>query len=305
MATASEKNIVALGGGTGLPLVLRACVELGYHPSAIVTMADDGGSSGRLRRDLGINPPGDVRNCLAALASEEERDFASVLGYRFLAGEGLEGHALGNLIIAALTDLAGDFEHAVKFMERHLAVRGRVLPSTFEDMQLHGLDRSGKPISGQESLASSTVPIAEVYSTPTAPKPNPEAIVALECADVILIGPGSLYTSIIPNLLVDGITEAIAQSHARVIYFCNVANMRGETAGFDSYDHVKALCDHGLTDVIDVVIVPDGEMSVDHHKTAASLFELGVEPLFFDVTDREYPTRHGFCAMCDVLEQVL
>jgi uncharacterized cofD-like protein len=268
-------------------------------------MADDGGSSGRLRREIGINPPGDVRNCLAALASEKERDFASVLGYRFPAGEGLEGHALGNLIIAALTDLVGDFEHAVKFMERHLAVRGRVLPSTFEDMRLHGLDRSGKPISGQESLAMSAVAIDEVYSTPPSPKPNPEAISALQSADVVLIGPGSLYTSIIPNLLVDGVTEAIVQSHARVIYFCNVANMRGETAGFDSYDHVKALCDHGLTDVIDIVIVPDGEMCADRRKTVASLLDLGVEPLFFDVTDREYPTQHGFSAMCDVLERVL
>ncbi len=298
-------RIVALGGGTGLPLLLRIFVALGYEPSAIVTMADDGGSSGRLRKELGIVPPGDVRNCLAALASEDERYFAEMMSYRFTAGEGLEGHALGNLIIAALCDMAGSFEQAVKELERHLDVKGRVLPSTFENIELHGLDRAGNLIQGQESLATSSIAIDEVYLTPRCPQANPEALKVLEEADYIFVSPGSLYTSIIPNLLVDGIAQAIRASKATVIYVCNVANMRGETTGFSSIDHVHALAAHGLKGRLDKVVLASDGIDSDCQSVAAILKSEGIEPLIFELADDINPNRHSFEKLRSALGQVM
>lgn len=298
-------NIVALGGGTGLPLLLRSFVALGHEPTAIVTMADDGGSSGRLRKELGIVPPGDVRNCLAALAADEERSLADVLGYRFTAGEGLEGHAIGNLLLAALSDMAGNFEEAVKILERHLKVRGRVLPSTFENVELHGLDRAGNLIKGQESLATSCIAIDEVYLTPRNPKANPEAVRAIQEADFVFISPGSLYTSIIPNLLVAGVGDAIRQSAARVIYVCNVANMRGETNGFSSIDHVHALTSHGLNKRIDQVVLASDGIDGDCDAVVHILRGEGIEPLVFELADEENPNRHHARKLLDALRQVI
>lgn len=298
-------NIAALGGGTGLPLMLRCFKEMGEAPRAIVTMADDGGSSGRLRRELGIVPPGDVRNCLAALASTEEETLASILGYRFSAGEGLAGHALGNLILAALCDLVGTFEEAVKIMERHLNVQGRVLPSTFENVKLVGLDRAGNLIVGQESLATSSIAIDEVYLDPKRPQANPEVIEALTEADYIFISPGSLYTSIIPNLLVEGVTEAILRSSAQVTYVCNVANMRGETQGFSSIDHVHALAAHGLKGRIDNVILARDGLDTNCAATADILRAEGIEPRVFELVDAEHPMRHDFSKLLYALRSVM
>lgn len=305
MRDLSTLNVVAIGGGTGLPLVLRACKTLSIAPSAVVTMADDGGSSGRLRKEMGILPPGDVRNCLAALASSDEQRMASLLGYRFNSGEGLTGHALGNLILAALTDIAGTFEEAVDIMEDTLDVQGRVLPSTYQDVELHGLDRAGKPINGQECLAINSVAISEVYLTPEAPDPNPEVISALQEADVILISPGSLYTSIIPNLLVAGVVDAIQESDARVIYFCNVANMRGETTGMNAVDHVEALIKHGLEGRIDTVLIPDGALGHHEERDFEQIREKGIEVLFSDLIDPKNPMRHSLERLADVLNEVL
>jgi len=256
---------VAIGGGTGLPLMLQSLRMLGYRPSAIVTMADDGGSSGRLRRELGIIPPGDVRNCLAALAAPEHELLAQLLGYRFAEGEGITGHAVGNLMLAALADMDGSFEAAVKYLERLLGVQGRVLPSTFDDVVLSGYDREGTLITGQESLAKNPVAIADVdlqlahpevgSKKHQAPQANSEAIAALQEADLILICPGSLYTSIIPNFLVPEILRVVCASAAPVIYFCNVANMRGETSGYTPLDYVDALAEHGLRGCLDGVVV--------------------------------------------------
>lgn len=298
-------RIVALGGGTGLPLLLRSFVALQFRPSAIVTMADDGGSSGRLRKELGIVPPGDVRNCLAALASENERYFSDMMGYRFTAGEGLEGHALGNLIIAALSDMMGGFEQAVKELERHLNVNGRVLPSTFEKIELHGLDRAGNLIQGQESLAFSSIAIDEVYLTPKSPEANPEALNALAEADYIFISPGSLYTSIIPNLLVKDVAQTICSSKACVIYVCNVANMRGETTGFSSIDHVHALAAHGLEGRLDKVVLASDGIDGDCHSAADILRSEGIEPLIFELADKQNPYRHNFEKLTAALRQVM
>jgi uncharacterized cofD-like protein len=248
-------NLVAVGGGTGLPLVLKAALALGYEPDAVVTMADDGGSSGRLRRELGIVPPGDVRNCLVALADPKEQLLADLLNYRFTEGEGITGHALGNLIMAALIDMSGSFEEAVGQLEDLLEVRGCVLPSTYDTVALQGFDRAGEEIFGQASLALSPVAIADVKLSPADPQANPEAVAALESADAIIICPGSLYTSIIPNLLVPDILAAIQNSPAQLIYCCNVANMRGETTAFTPLDYLEALEAHGLAGRINTLLV--------------------------------------------------
>ncbi|MCL2438855.1 MAG: uridine diphosphate-N-acetylglucosamine-binding protein YvcK [Coriobacteriia bacterium] len=252
----SGHKMVALGGGTGLPLVLKAARTLGMQPSAIVSMADDGGSTGRLRRELGILPPGDVRNCLVALAAEDRTELAHIVDYRFIEGEGISGHSLGNLMLAAAADDLQSFEQAVKLFEDMLQTQGRVLPSSFDDLILHGFDRKGEEIYGQASLTCSPTAIAAVEISPARPAANEEAVEALLQADSIVIAPGSLFTSIIPNLLISDITGAIKESKARVVYCCNVANMKGETANFTATDYIATLGRYGLEGRIDTVLLP-------------------------------------------------
>lgn len=247
-------SAVAVGGGTGLPLVLRCMRRADFDTTAVVTVADDGGSSGQLRRELGMLPPGDIRNCLVALAAPDN-ELARVFQYRFALGEGLAGHALGNLIIAALADLEGGFAQGVEEAGRLLAVRGRVLPSTLEDVVLSGCDAVGQLIKGQAKVAVSDGPVERVSLEPAHPRGHAPALEALSSADVIVIGPGSLFTSIIPNFLVQGVAEAVAASKAHVIYVCNVANLRGETSGMDAADHVDALARHGLDGLLHTVLV--------------------------------------------------
>lgn len=310
----STRNAVAIGGGTGLPVVLRCLLRLGYETTAIVTMADDGGSSGALRRDLGILPPGDVRNCLVALAENPEGLMARTFQYRFSAGEGLAGHALGNLIIAALTDMTGDFPEAIRFAGEQLGVRGRVLPSTLTDVRLHGIDRSGNEVIGQAELASNPAPVETAFLEPAEPEPYPPAIEAIAAADLIVIGPGSLYTSLIPNFLVAGIANAVRDSRARRVYICNVANMRGETHGLDSADHLAALFDHGLEGGIDVAIVhrPECEERVGEEiepvNATAEVIErieaAGVTAVVADVAESAGSVRHSVDALRRVLGEV-
>lgn len=258
----SARKAVAVGGGTGLPVVLGCLLRAGFETTAIVTVADDGGSSGQLRRELGMLPPGDIRNCLVALAAPDNQ-LARVFQYRFPGGEGLAGHALGNLIIAALADLEGGFAEAVEEAGRLLQVRGRVLPSTLENVVLSGRDAAGGQVSGQAKVAESSAPITRVCLTPAEAHAYPPALEALEEADLVVVGPGSLFTSIIPNFLVHGVVDALARSRARVVYVCNVANQRGETVGMDAADHVDALVAHGLQGLIDVAIVDNSAQTAD------------------------------------------
>jgi len=313
------RSAVAIGGGTGLPQVLRCLVELGFDTSAIVTMADDGGSSGVLRQQLGILPPGDVRNCLVALAGQEDGLLARVFQYRFEGGEGLAGHALGNLILAALTDLTGDFAGAVRASESALGTRGHVFPSTFEDVRLHGVDRDGVEVVGQASLASSPTAVHRAFLEPSAPAANPEALAAIEAADLVVIGPGSLYTSIIPNFLVSDISQALKDSRGLRVYACNVANLRGETGGLDAAEHVEALIDHGLGGAIDVVLVHDrsagpGTLCDDDpgiepvrmdERARARIEALGAKVYSADLVDPCDPVRHERQRLCRALEGVL
>jgi len=219
-------------------------------------MADDGGSTGRLRRELGMPPPGDLRNCLVALASEERAELAHIVDYRFIEGEGISGHSLGNLMLAAAADDLQSFEQAVKLFEDMLQVQGRVLPSSFDDLVLHGFDRKGEEIYGQASLTCSPTAIAAVELNPARPAANEEAVEALLQADSIVIAPGSLFTSIIPNLLIPDILQAIKDSSAQLVYCCNVANMKGETANFTAADYIATLGRYGLEGHIDTVLLP-------------------------------------------------
>lgn len=318
MTAATPRRAVAIGGGTGLPQVLRCLVGQGLETSAIVTMADDGGSSGVLRRQLGILPPGDVRNCLVALADDENSILSRVFQYRFEDGSGLVGHSLGNLIIAALTEITGDFDQAVKAAAHYLEARGRVLPSTFVDVELHGIDRTGAEIFGQACLASNPTAVARAYLAPESPEANPEALEAIAEADVIIIGPGSLYTSIIPNFLVEGVSDALHSSNALRVYVCNVANLRGETGGLDAVEHVRALFDHGLQGAVDAVIVhvngsaaglcDDGrviEPVVASPEDCARIEALGPRVFAANLADADDCVRHSRDALDKVLREVL
>lgn len=251
-------KIVAVGGGHGLATLLRGLKEYTYNLTAVVTVADSGGSSGRLRKEMGILPPGDLRNCLAALSNDEAL-LTHLFQYRFPDGQsGLNGHSLGNLLITALADITGSFEEAVAESGRVLAVRGRVLPSTLQQVDLIAdvhlpLVPAGVRIEGESEIPSSTWRVKRVYLQPNSPPAYPEAIKALLAADLIVIGPGSLYTSILPNLLVPEISEAIRSSKALKVYVCNIAAQPGETDHYTCEDHVRVIEEHvgkGLFQVV-------------------------------------------------------
>jgi uncharacterized cofD-like protein len=236
-------RIVAIGGGTGLSNLLRGLKDLSPNLTAIVTVADDGGSSGRLRRDFGVLPPGDVRNCIAALADTEPL-MRSLFQYRFSEGTGLEGHSFGNLFIVAMSEITGSFEEAIRATSRVLATRGQILPSTLADVTLSAITVDGERIYGESTIGHSTRPIREVFIDPPDVQPHPDAISAILEADMILFGPGSLYTSVLPNLLVRGILEAIKAAPGLKVYVSNVATQHGETDSFTVTDHIAALEKH-------------------------------------------------------------
>lgn len=233
-------KIVVVGGGTGLSSLLRGLKQYSAHITAIVTVADDGGSSGRLRREIGVLPPGDIRNCLAALA-DEEKLLTELFQYRFRAGEGLIGHSFGNLFLTAMSEITGDLEQGIAASSKVLAVRGRVLPATLCDVRLWAELSDGRRIEGESSITEAGGQIVNIGCTPANPPALPAAIKAIREADYIIIGPGSLYTSVIPNLLVPEITEAIAQRQIPKIYVCNIMTQPGETQGYTVSDHIKAI----------------------------------------------------------------
>lgn len=252
-------RIVAIGGGHGLATLLRGLKAFTHNISAIVTVADDGGSSGRLRRSMGILPPGDIRNCLAAL-SNDERLITQLFQYRFAdGGVDLDGHSFGNLFISALTEITGSFEEAIAESGRVLSVHGRVLPSTLHDVRLvadvllpHAV--SEVRVEGESQIPEMPGRVHRVWLEPNAPSAFPLAVQALLSADLIVVGPGSLYTSILPNMLVPDITNAIKASGALKIYVCNVATQKGETEGYSSGDHIRALEHHVGAHVFDIVL---------------------------------------------------
>lgn len=235
-------KIVVIGGGTGLATVLRGLKAYDCHITAIVTVADDGGSSGVLRKDMGILPPGDIRNCLLALA-EAEPEMAALFNHRFSKGS-LKGHSFGNLFLAAMTEMTGDFQEAIRAMSRILAVKGKVLPATLSDVSLVAEMEDGSVVLGEAAIPLANGRIKKLSLHPEDPPALDDAVEQIRDADGIIIGPGSLFTSVIPNLLVRGIREAIRQSHACKLYICNVMTQPGETDGFAALDHVRAIERH-------------------------------------------------------------
>ena len=250
-------KIVVIGGGTGLSTLLRGLKQYTANITAVVTVADDGGSSGKLREDLGILPPGDIRNCILAL-SDMEPDMEQLLQYRFKEGQ-LKGQNLGNLLIAAMTDISNGFEKAIQQLSNVLAIKGRVLPVTLENIKLHAVLKDGTLIDGESHIPvvqiESQSPIDKVFISPPNCTSLPEVLQAIHEADAIGLGPGSLYTSIIPNLLVNEVRDGIYRSTAIKIYVCNVMTQPGETTDYSVIDHVDAIIKHCGKNMIDWVVV--------------------------------------------------
>ncbi|NJR50670.1 MAG: YvcK family protein [Leptolyngbyaceae cyanobacterium CSU_1_3] len=245
-------RIVAIGGGTGLSTLLRGLKRSSGNITAIVTVADDGGSSGRLRREIGVLPPGDIRNCIAALA-DEEKLLTELFQYRFKAGDGLVGHSFGNLFLTVLSEITGDFEKAITASSKVLAVRGQVLPATLSDVKLWAELADGRRIEGESSITEAGGKIVRIGCTPPNPPALPRALEAIYNAEYIIIGPGSLYTSVIPNLLAPEIAEAIDQRQVPCVYVCNIMTQPGETDGYSVADHIRAIdaaCGKQLFDAV-------------------------------------------------------
>ena len=261
----NEVKVVVIGGGTGLSTMLRGLKQYTSHITAIVTVGDDGGGSGKLREDLGMLPPGDIRNCILALADTEPL-MEDLLLYRFTEGS-LKGQCFGNLFLAAMAGISENFEDAVQKMSSVLAVKGKVLPVTLDDMKLVAELENGEIIEGESKIPSEVIVrntrIKKIAIKPIDAKPLEEAIKAINNADVIIMGPGSLYTSIIPNLLVKGIPEAICKSPAKKVYISNVMTQPGETDGFKVSNHLKVLMDYGVAENIDYVIANNGIIPPD------------------------------------------
>ncbi|MBV9102581.1 MAG: YvcK family protein [Candidatus Eremiobacteraeota bacterium] len=247
-------KIVAIGGGTGLSTLLRGLKRYTSNLTAIVTVSDDGGSSGRLQKELGVLPPGDIRNCLVALADDEAL-VTDLFRYRFNEGESLSGHSFGNLFLAAMSGVTGDFDAAVKASSRVLNIKGRVLPATLATTRLRATLADGTVLEGETNISSAPSPIADIALSPSDPAPLAEAIAAIREAHAIVLGPGSLFTSILPNLLVPGIAREIAAANCTKVYVCNVMTQPGETDSFTASAHVGALLHHAGARVFETVIV--------------------------------------------------
>lgn len=251
-----SKRIVVIGGGTGVGTVLSGLKQSGHKLSAIVTMADDGGSTGRLRKDFSILPPGDVRRALVAL-SHAEPEIIDLFAYRFQRGRGLEGHSFGNLLLTALERLTGSFERAIEEAGKLLLSEGEIIPVTLDRVRLRATLENGKTIFGEHVIdvpRRARVPIARIALVPR-PKPNPRALAAIRRADLIVLGPGDLYTSLLPNLIVSGVASALRQSRAKKVFVVNVMTKFGETDGFTAKDFVAAVEDVIGTGVLDLVFV--------------------------------------------------
>jgi len=310
-------KIVVLGGGTGLSVLLRGLKEYTNNITAIVSVTDDGGSSGRLRNQLGMLPPGDVRNCMVALADKEAL-MEKILNYRFKQGDELAGHNLGNLFLAAMADMYGNFEEAVRQMSRVLAIRGKVIPSTLQHVVLKAELTDGSVIRGESNISKTTGLIKKISIEPEKADPLDEALEAISEADAIILGPGSLYTSVIPNLLVSGIPEAIKKSKAIKIYTCNVMTQPGETLEYTAGDHLEAIYQHGGWGLTDYILVNDqpisdqdllkkyimdgaGQVEIDF----ARLNKLGVKVLSRPILDETILLRHHPRALATTIIELI
>ena len=305
-----RRRIAALGGGTGLAALLRGLKQSAGHLTAIVTVGDDGGSSGRLREELGMLPPGDIRNCLVALADDESL-MGRLFQYRFRDGD-LSGHSFGNLFLAAMTEVAGGFDTAIEESSQVLKIGGRVMPSTLEAVSLWAEKADGERVSGETSISAGDGACRRMWLEPMSPAAHEPAVDAIATADLVVLGPGSLFTSVLPHLAVPGLARAVVESPARRVYICNVMTQPGETTGFDAADHVAAIL-AAAPGALDAVVVHDGDLpreaieryaregqepvTVDRTRLEA----LGVEVIAADIAQRGSEVRHAPVALAKVL----
>ena len=317
MTQTEQPRVVIIGGGTGLPVLLRGLKHYPVDITAIVTVADDGGSSGRLRDELNIPPPGDVRNVLAAL-SEVEPLIEEMFQHRFNSSNELPGHSLGNLILAAMTSITGDFMYAIQEMSKVLNVHGKVLPAANQSVVLHAELDDRTIISGESKIPFSGKRIKRVFLTPDTIKPLPETIQAIRNADLIIIGPGSLYTSILPNLLVPQIGQEVCEAKAKKVYICNIMTQAGETHDFTASDHVNAIYDHMGKPFMNTILVNREEIPNDIqaryikeeakpvHFDVNSLYELGLDVIFGEIVSLdEGVIRHDTQEVAKILYSFL
>lgn len=315
MRLARGYKIVAVGGGTGLSTLLRGLKAYTSNITAVVTVTDDGGSSGRLQKELGVLPPGDIRNCLVALANDETL-VTELFRYRFETGDGLSGHSFGNLFLAAMTSITGNFDRAVKESSRVLNIKGRVVPATLAVARLCAKLADGTIVEGETNISKSTKPIASVYLDPPLAEPLPEVIAAIREADAIVLGPGSLFTSIVPNLLVQRVAREIEASHAVKIYVCNVMTQPGETDAYTASQHVQALLAQTGAKVCDVAIVneepprrlaeayaQEGQLPVV--ADTAAIEALGIRPMRARVISETQTVRHDSEKLAEVVIQIV
>ncbi len=315
---AQGQRIVVIGGGTGLSTMLRGLKQYSSNIVAVVTVTDDGGSSGELHKELGMLPPGDIRNCLVALADAEPM-MTELFQYRFNGATGaLHGHSFGNLLIAAMTNITGDFEKAVQETSNILAIRGRVMPSTVENVNIHAELADGTLVDGETNIANAGQPIRHVFLTPADIKPPEDALHAIRLADAIIIGPGSVFTSVIPNLLVKGIGEAIEASHAIKVYVCNVMTQPGESDGFTAADHVRAVANHSgdrklFTHVLVNREVPRLDLLDKYREQGADLVlpdldgikDLGYKPVVGQFISQTDVVRHDPDRLADAIVRLM
>jgi uncharacterized cofD-like protein len=312
-----QPRIVIIGGGTGLPVLLRGLKQYPVDITAIVTVADDGGSSGRLRDDMHIPPPGDIRNVLAAL-SDVEPLIEKIFQHRFNTSNELSGHSLGNLIIAAMTSITGNFVHAIQEMSKVLNVRGKVLPAANQSVVLHAEMEDGTIVSGESKIPFSGKRIKKVFLTPENIQPLPETIQAIRQADMIIIGPGSLYTSILPNLLVPKLGDEVCRAKGKKVYICNLMTQAGETLDFTASDHVKAIYDHMNCSFIDTILVNNEDIPVhiqNRYKEELAqpvrydlqnLYDLGLEVVFGEIVSLDNGViRHDTKKVAEILYSIL
>ncbi|MFH0801511.1 MAG: gluconeogenesis factor YvcK family protein [bacterium] len=308
-------KIVAIGGGTGLSSLLSGLKEHTGNLTAVVTVTDDGGSSGRLRKELGVIPPGDLRNCLVALA-DDESFMSELFQFRFSDGEGLGGHNFGNLFLVAMTSIAGDFERALKMSSKILAVRGRVLPSTLTPPILCAVLSDSSVVEGETTISKAGKPIREVFLKPAHCPPVPEVLQAIREADAIIYGPGSLYTSVLPNLLIDGVPEAIKGSRAIKIYVCNVMTQPGETDRFTASDHVRTILEQIGEQIFDYVLINDkmpARLSQKYEAEGAfpvradreKVEEMGLHAICANLISETNMVRHDSKKLADILNKLI
>lgn len=312
-----KKRVVAIGGGTGMPVLLRGLKKLPIDLTALVTVADDGGSTGRLRSEMDIPAPGDIRNVIAAM-SDVEPMLIELFQHRFANGNGLSGHSMGNLLLAAMTSITGDFYTGIKEISRVLNVKGTIYPISDENLFLNAEMADGSVVSGESNIPLAHKKIKRVFLSPQLINPFPGAIQAIEEADLVVISPGSLYTSIMPNLIIPSVDEAIQNTKAQVVYVCNVMTQDGETTGYTASDHVKAITDHIGTGTIDKIIVQDEPISETMRENYAkenaapvindveALTKMGLEVIKGDIIDHRRSTlRHDTEKIANLLYAIL